>query len=151
MPEVGQQAPDFILPSTHGEVSLRSLREGRRVVIAFYVDDFGPRCEQELRSFKDEHPRIQALGADVVAIGGDSLGPHSRFEKPRGGVRFPLASDRGLKVARLYDTAWQDGGQGIRAIYVVDEKGTIVHKIPGYDPADPAQLAQVFGALGTTH
>jgi peroxiredoxin Q/BCP len=38
--DVGDQAPDFTLPSTqHGDVSLSGLR-GKKVVIAFYPRDF---------------------------------------------------------------------------------------------------------------
>ncbi len=39
-PEVGDQAPEFTLPSTqHGDLSLSGLR-GKKVLIAFYPRDF---------------------------------------------------------------------------------------------------------------
>lgn len=41
-PEEGQQAPDFTLPSTQGQVSLRQLRQAGKVVIAFYTEDLTP-------------------------------------------------------------------------------------------------------------
>ena len=42
MAEVGDQAPDFTVPSTkHGDVSLSGLR-GKKVVIAFYPRDDTP-------------------------------------------------------------------------------------------------------------
>lgn len=40
--EVGQQAPDFSLPSTRGEVSLRQLLSAGKVVLAFYTEDMTP-------------------------------------------------------------------------------------------------------------
>ena len=42
MPEVGDKAPDFTLPSTAGEVSLRALLQGGKLVLAFYVEDNTP-------------------------------------------------------------------------------------------------------------
>jgi len=41
--EVGEQAPDFTLPSTLGEpISLRQFRGKQHVLLEFYVRDHGP-------------------------------------------------------------------------------------------------------------
>ena len=41
--EVGEQAPDFTLPSTLGEpISLRQFRGKTHVLLEFYVRDHGP-------------------------------------------------------------------------------------------------------------
>ena len=41
--EVGEQAPDFTLPSTTGEpISLRQFRGKTHVLLEFYVRDHGP-------------------------------------------------------------------------------------------------------------
>jgi len=41
--EVGEEAPDFTLPSTLGEeISLRQFRGKQLVLIEFYGDDFSP-------------------------------------------------------------------------------------------------------------
>jgi hypothetical protein len=41
--EVGEQAPDFTLPSTTGEpISLRQFRGKQHVLLEFYVRDHGP-------------------------------------------------------------------------------------------------------------
>ena len=42
MPEVGELAPDFSLPSTSGDLNLRTYSAGRKLVIAFYVEDMTP-------------------------------------------------------------------------------------------------------------
>ena len=40
--EVGEEAPDFALPSTTGEtISLRQFRGKKLVLLEFYVNDFG--------------------------------------------------------------------------------------------------------------
>lgn len=41
--EIGQEAPDFILPSTAGtKISLTQFRGKKLVLLEFYVHDFGP-------------------------------------------------------------------------------------------------------------
>ncbi|MBI2166287.1 MAG: redoxin domain-containing protein [Chloroflexi bacterium] len=40
--EVGQRAPDFLLPSTHGDILLRDLAAKGKVVLAFYREDATP-------------------------------------------------------------------------------------------------------------
>ena len=42
MPEIGQLAPDFTLPSTLGDLNLRSYNEGKKLIIAFYIEDNTP-------------------------------------------------------------------------------------------------------------
>ena len=42
MPEVGEPAPDFALPSTAGEIALSAFGRGKRLVLAFYVEDRTP-------------------------------------------------------------------------------------------------------------
>ena len=42
MPEVGDVAPDFTLPSTLGEINLRAFNRGKKLVIAFYIEDGTP-------------------------------------------------------------------------------------------------------------
>jgi peroxiredoxin len=40
--EIGEQAPDFTLPSTTGEtISLSQFRGQKLVLLEFYVNDFG--------------------------------------------------------------------------------------------------------------
>ena len=42
MPEVGELAPDFNLPSTAGEINLRSANRGKKLIIAFFIEDNTP-------------------------------------------------------------------------------------------------------------
>lgn len=42
MPEVGDQAPDFTLPSTAGDIALSTFGQGKKLVLAFYVEDLTP-------------------------------------------------------------------------------------------------------------
>ncbi len=41
-PEVGERAPDFTLQSTRGEINLRRFGSGKKLVLAFYIEDRTP-------------------------------------------------------------------------------------------------------------
>ena len=42
MIQVGEQAPDFTLPSTIGRITLSEVWRDRKVVLAFYIEDNTP-------------------------------------------------------------------------------------------------------------
>jgi|DewCreStandDraft_5_1066085.scaffolds.fasta_scaffold01018_28 peroxiredoxin Q/BCP len=147
---VGDQAPDFTLPSTAGPLRLSDLWRDRRVVLAFYIEDGTPGCSQELRQLMAEYETIRAAGAEVVAVSADSLESHQAFCAALGGCPFPLVSDPELVAARLYDVVGEDGKRSRRAVFVIDRGGRIIHQIPWYQPESAAQFLEIFEALGVT-
>jgi peroxiredoxin Q/BCP len=150
MVSVGDQAPDFTLPSTAGLLRLSDLWLDRRVVLAFYTEDGTPGCSQELRQLMAEYETIRAAGAEVVAVSADSLESHQAFCAALGGCPFPLVSDPELVAARLYDVVGEDGKRSRRAVFVIDRGGRIIHQIPWYQPESAAQFLEIFEALGVT-
>ena len=101
-----------------------------------------------LSSFKGEYETILDLGADVVAVGRGDVESHRSFAEALGGCPFPIASDPDLAVARAYEAVEEDGRTGRRAVYVIDENGTIAHRVPWYQPGNVAQFMGIFQALG---
>ena len=99
-------------------------------------------------SLKEEYATIRELGADVVAISADDVAVHVSFCGSIGGCPFPLASDSDREVSRVYEAMADDGRSGKRVIYVLNEEGTIIHKIPWYQPGNVGQFFEVFQALG---
>ena len=97
---------------------------------------------------KGEHNTLRELGAQVLGISVDSVESHQRFCEQIGGCPFPLASDADLTVARLYDVVGESGSRSRRAIYVIDQEGAILHKIPRYQPVSASQFMGIFEALG---
>ncbi len=148
MPEVGEKAPDFILPSTQGRFQLSHAYKSKRVVLAFYTEDDTPSCAQELASFKEEYALFQELGAEVVAVSVDSLDSHQAFCDRAGGYPFPLVSDTEKEVAAAYEVLQDDAKRSRRAVFVIDEQGTVIHRIPWYQPGNPSQLLELFQAIG---
>lgn len=107
--KVGQSVTAFELPDAFGnQVSLKTLLTKGPVVISFYRGEWCPFCNIELRGLQQLLPRMQQLGATLIAISP---------EKPDFGViatqknelTFPVLSDYGNKVARQFGLVFQSG------------------------------------------
>ncbi|HEU4758482.1 MAG TPA: peroxiredoxin [Dehalococcoidia bacterium] len=147
-PEVGAQAPDFALPSTDGQVRLSALTAGKKVLLAFYVEDNTPLCSSEVSVLKEDYELVRQLGAEVVAVSADSVESHREFAERLGGVPFPLASDVRLEAARAYGVLDDSGKRSRRAVFVIERGGRIVYVVPWFQPGNPSQYEGIFAALG---
>ena len=116
----GGPAPDFSLSaSTGGAVSLSNLR-GKKVVLYFYPADGTPGCTKEGCGFRDAYKDIQAEGAVVLGVSGDSLESHHKFAAKHG-FPFPLLSDPDLSVIKAY------GAYGTKSLYGKISRGILRH------------------------
>jgi peroxiredoxin len=100
--EVGDSAPDFILPDTDGNaVRLYSLLREGHVVIVFYRGNWCPYCDLQLRDFQRRLADLRDLRAQVVAI---SPQPPANllWTQIKNRLEFPVLSDLGDKVARQF-------------------------------------------------
>lgn len=148
MPEVGDEAPDFTLPSTEGELRLRQLAASKKVVLAFYTEDNTPLCSSEVSVLKEDYELVQQLGAEVVAVSADSLESHRDFSQRLGGLPFPLASDERLEAAKAFGVVDETGKRCRRAVFVIDRGGKIAHVVPWFQPGNPSQYEEIFQAIG---
>jgi peroxiredoxin Q/BCP len=149
VPEAGDRAPDFALPSTDGEVRLNDLLSRGRVLLGFYFEDATPACSTEVEALKDAHETLRELGAAVVAISADGLESHRAFADRLGGVPFPLASDEDLVVVRAYGAvAEDDPRRSRRALFAIDPDGTVLYAANPYSPNSLSQLEGALRALG---
>ena len=99
-------------------------------------------------SLSEEYDTIRELGADVLCISADSVESHQSFQEGIGGCQFPLVSDPDREVARAYEAVDDSGNTGIRSVYVLDSDGTVLHRIPWYQPGNVGQFMEIFQALG---
>ena len=148
MPEVGDAAPDFTLPSTQGVMRLRDLTAQSKVVLAFYYEDSTPLCTNELAILKADYDIVQQLTATVLGVSADTLDAHGQFVERLGGLPFALASDTDLEVARAYDVADEGVKRSRRAVFVIDRGGKILHVERWFQPGNPAQYEAIFRSLG---
>lgn len=123
--DVGDPAPDFELPGTGGKTYRLSDYRGRKLVLAFYPGDFTTVCTRQFCSYRDEGDRLDAVGADVLGISPQSVDSHERFTKEKS-LNVPLLADEDKAVARAYGVV--AGPMVRRAIFVIDEEGTIRHR-----------------------
>ena len=124
--EAGTKAPDFSLHATPDQtVSLHDFR-GQRVILAFYPADWSPVCGDELALFNEVLPEFRRLGAELLGISVDGVWSHLAFAKARS-LRFPLLSDFEPKgeVSRVYGAYHASAGTSERALFLIDESGTI--------------------------
>jgi peroxiredoxin len=99
---VGQLAPDFTLPDAYGkQVSLSSLLQKGPVVLCFYRGSWCPFCNLELHAYQQVLPRINSLGATLVAISPEKP-DYAEAMAVKQKLAFPVLSDLGNKVARAY-------------------------------------------------
>ena len=148
LPQAGDAAPDFELPSTQGTLRLKDLTSTRKVLLAFYAEDDTPLCSSEVSVLKEDYELVQQLKTEVVAVSADSLDSHRDFADKLGGVPLPLVSDEKLEAARAYGVLDEVGKRSRRAVFVIDKGGTILHVVPWFEPDDPSQYEDIFVALG---
>jgi thioredoxin-dependent peroxiredoxin len=121
---VGTQAPDFTLPTSHGQpLTLSSLRGRKHVVLIFYVGDNTPDCNRQLSSLRDDMPELAGLDIAVVGINPGGVAEHERYCTQLG-LDFPLLHDGDGQVAMQYGAFNLDRSIQ-RSVYVVDKAGLI--------------------------
>jgi peroxiredoxin Q/BCP len=128
--QVGDQAPDFTMPTVSGgTVSLNDLR-GKKVVLYFYPKDDTPGCTIEACSFRDNLPSFEGVNAEVIGVSRDNTESHQRF-RDKYGLNFTLASDDSGQVTEDYGV-WREKNMygktfmGIqRSTFLIDENGNI--------------------------
>jgi thioredoxin-dependent peroxiredoxin len=146
--DVGDAAPDFELPGTGGKTYRLADYRGRKLILAFYPGDFTAVCTKQFCSYRDQGERLDQLGADVLGISPQSVDSHERFvEEER--LNVPLLADEEKAVARAYGVL--AGPMVRRAIFVIDEEGTIRHRkvtLVGLSFESVDDLEQAVAALG---
>ncbi|HTW46202.1 MAG TPA: peroxiredoxin [Acidobacteriaceae bacterium] len=146
MPQVGEMAPNFTLPSEKGtDVSLDSLR-GKWVVLYFYPADMTPGCTIEAHNFEHDLSRYKTLNAEIVGISVQSVASHKKF-CAKDNLTFTLLSDTGKKVVSEYGSLGNYMGFKIanRNTFLIDPEGKIVKVWTKVDPAHHSQ--EVLAAL----
>ena len=114
--QVGDSAPDFILPDKDGNaVRLYSLLRTGHVVVVFYRGSWCPYCDLQLRDFQRRLADLHDLRAQVVAISPQL--PANLFRTPiKNHLEFPVLSDIGDEVARQFGLFFEAGDR-LRDVY----------------------------------
>jgi len=106
MIRIGDKAANFTLKGIfQGTVSDFTLQSfpGKWLILFFYPADFTFICPTEVAGFSKMAHQFRAEDAEIFGVSVDSLESHRKWGEELGGVNYPLLSDEGKTVSRLYD------------------------------------------------
>ena len=138
--KVGQPAPDFNMPSTKNLDTLAenvklSDYKGKWLILLFYPLDFTFVCPTELINFSDRLEDFQGVGAEIVGVSTDSVHSHRAWLKtPQDkngieGVKYPIASDVGGKLARAYNILVEESNIALRGLFIINPEGVLQYSV----------------------
>ncbi|XXF76083.1 peroxiredoxin [Myxococcaceae bacterium GXIMD 01537] len=124
MIEVGAPAPDFTTTDCQREPFVLSSLRGRRVVLFFFPKAFSIACTAETRAFRDNHARIQALGAELVGVSVDSFRTQCEFAQKEN-IHFSLLGDEDRRISASYDVLWPLLKVDRRVTFIIGPDGLV--------------------------
>lgn len=146
---VGADAPAFELRDQENRVHKLDDYRGRWIVLYFYPKDDTPGCTTEACNFRDDLPKLRALGVQLLGISIDKTQSHADFAK-KYSLPFPLLADEGGTVARLYGSLWSLGPIKFakRHTFIIDPNGKIARVYRDVKPEEHSrQVMQDLRAL----
>lgn len=133
---VGALVPDFEMETYEpakadfGKVSLADIKKaGKWTILVFYPADFTFVCPTELADLADQHSKLEALGATVVAVSTDTKFAHMVWRNTEGlmkDVRYTLAADTTGAVSRLFGVYDAATGLALRGTFIINPDGKLV-------------------------
>ncbi|MFZ4524385.1 MAG: thioredoxin-dependent thiol peroxidase [Chlorobium sp.] len=140
----GVSAPAIAANDQDGKsVTLLEYR-GRKVVLYFYPKDDTPGCTKEACAFRDNLPKFDILGVEVLGISVDDERKHKKFAE-KYNLPFRLVSDPDKSIVEAYGVWGMKKFMGreymgtSRVTYLVDEQGMIEHVWPKVSPDKHAE------------
>lgn len=141
MPDLGQSAPDFTLP-TNGGGTFTLSEQSKAIVLYFYPKDDTPGCTKEAIAFTEHLAEFEAAGAIVVGASKDTAAKHDKFIAKHD-LAVTLVSDTEGTMCEDYGV-WIEKNMygktymGIeRATFLIDATGVVRQKwrkvkVPGH-------------------
>ena len=132
IPRIGDLAPDFTAPTTHGEVKFSQWQGGDWTVLFSHPADFTPVCSTELAEFGKRFDEFKKRNTKLIGVSIDSIHSHlawiqnlERILKIR--LPYPLIADLSTKVAQLYGMIHpgESATVTVRALFVIDPNRVI--------------------------
>ncbi|MBL0373832.1 peroxiredoxin [Rhizobium sp. KVB221] len=98
---IGDQAPDFTLPTNGGGTVSLSALSGKKVVIYFYPKDNTQSCTVEAIDFTRLSAEFEDAGTTIIGISPDSVKKHDNFCKKHS-LGITLAADEQKQAIDAY-------------------------------------------------
>ncbi len=151
--------PDFIAPSTHGEIQLSTWEKDKWVVLFSHPADFTPVCTTEFMGFARLEEEFKKRNVALLGNSIDSVFSHIAWvqtikEKFDVDIKFPIIADLSMDVATKFGMVHEASSTtaAIRAVFVIDPERKLRAMI--YYPLDVGrnmeEILRVVDALQTT-
>src|SRR5438132_10026831 len=107
IPKIGDQAPDFTVMTTQGEITFSSWAEGSWVVFFSHPADFTPVCSTELTEFAKRQAEFDKRGVKLIGLSIDSIHAHVAWRENLNAIYktkigYPMVADSNMSVAQKY-------------------------------------------------
>jgi thioredoxin-dependent peroxiredoxin len=123
VPQVGQQAPNFKLPSQDGSEHGLKDYKGKYVVLYFYPKDMTSGCTIEAHGFQNDLAKYDAANAVVLGVSVDSVDSHKQF-CAKDSLTFKLLADTEKKATEAYGSL-NERGMASRNTFLIGPDGKI--------------------------
>lgn len=142
---IGQNAPEFSLPTDDGDTVTPSALKGKSIILYFYPKDDTSGCTAQAVAFSVLIEAFNAANAIVIGVSKDSLKSHTKF-RDKYELKIKLASDVDTQVAEHFGVWVQKSMYGRtymgmeRSTFLIDPEGKIAFawrkvKVPGHAEA----------------
>ena len=137
--QVGDQAPDFLLPDQNGVVHCLSSLRGKKVALYFYPKDNTPGCSREACSIRDGFSALTDAGITVLGVSKGSINSKRSFAQ-KYSLPFTLLSAT-QQTLDDYGTSgtWKRLWMPLRYTFLINEQGIIVAILKDIDVDHHAQ------------
>ncbi|MDZ7729975.1 MAG: redoxin domain-containing protein [Natrialbaceae archaeon] len=154
MLSTGDTAPLFTATygtSDHEPFDLEDHLGDGPIVLAFFPGAFTPPCTNEMVALEEHIEQFNAAGATVLGISADSPFSQGAFREEHG-LSFDLVSDMAGSAIQAYDLEFDIEPLGLhgvanRAVYVLDEDGTVIYRWIADDPTNEPDYDAILSVV----
>ncbi|MES3516553.1 MAG: redoxin domain-containing protein [Natronomonas sp.] len=154
MVSTSETAPTFTATykgSEHETFDLEEHLGDGPVVLAFFPGAFTPPCSNEMIALQDHLGRIEDAGGKLFGISADSAFSLGAFADEHG-LDFDLVSDMDGDAIEAYGLSMDLPDLGLygaanRAVYVLDEDGTVTYSWVADDPTNEPDYDELVEAV----
>ena len=129
-PLLGDVFPEMNVQTTHGPVSLPGDYSGSWFVLFSHPADFTPVCTTEFVAFQKRYDQFKAMDCKLIGLSIDQVFSHIKWvewieEKLNVQIEYPIIAGTEHTAAQLGLVHPGKGTNTVRAVFIVDPKGTL--------------------------
>ena len=156
---LGDEAPDFTVDTTEGEVSFHDWKGDSWAVLFSHPKDYTPVCTTELGRVAGLKPEFDKRNTKGIGVSVDPIEDHHGWAKDiedvtGNALNFPLIADPDRKVADLYDMIHPNANDTltVRSVFVIgpDNKVKLTLTYPASTGRNFDEILRVIDSLQLT-